>query len=83
MSRYIVSATHNNGTRTLMCHNTQSGAISHMQELLARGARDVQMYEEVSQCFTSRGTSKSAGSTMKDLTALDRSLPASLSAVWR
>ena len=44
--RYMVSATHGDGTRTMMLHDTQREAINHMQYLLRQGASNVHMYEE-------------------------------------
>lgn len=46
MARYMVSAVHGDGTRTMMLHDKQRDAINHMQYLLRQGAKDVHMYEE-------------------------------------
>lgn len=46
MARYMVTAVHGDGTRTMMLHDKQRDAINHMQYLLRQGAKDVRMYEE-------------------------------------
>lgn len=50
MSRWIVIAKHNHGTTTLQVYNHQNTAIREADELKARGAKEVHVYEEVRPC---------------------------------
>lgn len=50
MSRWIVIAKHNHGTTTLHVYNHQNTAIREADELKARGAKEVHVYEEMKPC---------------------------------
>lgn len=50
MSRWIVIAKHNHGTTTLQVYNHQNTAIREADELKARGAKEVHVYEEGRPC---------------------------------
>lgn len=78
MSRWIVIAKHNHGTTTLHVYNHQNTAIREADELKARGAKEVHVYEEMRPC-TSPDIKRRARETTEalraDQSSQDTSLP--------
>lgn len=50
MSRWIVIAKHAHGVSTLHVYNYQNTAIREADELKAKGAKEVHVYEEMRPC---------------------------------
>lgn len=81
MSRWIVIAKHNHGTTTLQVYNYQNTAIREADELKARGAKEVHVYEEVRPC-TDQGIKQRAREATAALRAEQNSQDISLSGLY-
>ena len=81
MSRWIVIAKHAHGVRTLHVYNHQNTAIREADELKAKGANEVHVYEEMRPC-TSPDIKQRAREASEALKADQSSADTSLSGLY-
>lgn len=81
MSRWIVIAKHAHGVSTLHVYNHQNTAIREADELKAKGAKEVHVYEEMRPC-TSPDIKQRAREATAALRAPENSSDFSLSGLY-
>ena len=81
MSRWIVMAKHSHGTSSLQVVNYLNTAVRIADELKAKGAKEVHVYEEMRPC-TSPDIKQRAREASEALRAPENSLGFSLSGLY-